>query len=77
MTNFNTSKVSTMEKMFSLNTIVENLNLISFEVDSCLNFKEMFKGCSALTKIILNKNKEDQLMELDNEAPIGSKVVYE
>ena len=52
--NFNTSKVTNMESMFSSCSSLTNLDLSNFNTSNVTNMRGMFNGCSSLVSLDLN-----------------------
>ena len=54
LTNFNTSNVTTMEKMFLRCTALKSINLSNFDTSNVTNMFGIFGACSALTELDLS-----------------------
>lgn len=52
ISNWDVSKVTTMEKAFSSNSKLTSIDISKWRTPKCESFESMFSGCSALTEII-------------------------
>ena len=53
LSSFNTSNVTTMERMFSYCSSLTSLDLSNFNTKNVTNMANMFDGCSSLTSLVL------------------------
>ena len=62
--NFDTSKVTYMEHMFTLCTNLNSLNLLNFNTAKVTNMRELFRDCHSLTSLDLSNFDTSQVTNM-------------
>jgi len=74
LSSFKTQKVENMSCMFMDCTKLMSLNISSFDIINNINMKDMFKDCRSLEEIYVDKNRNEDLIDMqvkkDNINPI-------
>ena len=64
LTNFNTSEVTTMRRMFVGCSSLTSLDLSNFKMENVQNMSSMFSGCESLTSLDLSNFKTENVQNL-------------